>query len=77
MWSKSGKIWFFQKGEAKVEIIILPLVVIQSSPLLATPEYSEKNRCSGYNNFNECHLFSSEYSDAGLKTTGLRMIILT
>ena len=41
------------------------------------PKYSEKNRCSGYNNFNEYHLFFSEYSGAGLKNTRLGIIILT
>ena len=47
-----------KKGQAKVEIIIPNPVVIKSSPLL--PLSLEKNGCSGYNNFNECHLFFSE-----------------
>ena len=40
-----------EKGQAKVEIII-------PNP---APEYSRKNRCSVYINFNECALFFSEY----------------
>ena len=39
----------------------------------STPsEYSEKNRCSEYNIFKECHLFVSEYSGAGLKNYWIR-----
>ena len=47
-----------KKGQAKVEI--------------AAPKFSEKNRCSGYNNFNEYHLFFSEYSGAGLRSYWIR-----
>ena len=41
---------------------------------LAAHEFSEKNRCSRYNNFNESHLFFSEYSGA---TRDFGIIILT
>ena len=38
----------------------------------AFSEYSGKNKCSGYNTFNECHLFVSEYSGTGLKNYWIR-----
>ena len=39
---------------------------------LAVSEFSKKNRCSGYNNINECHLFFSKYLVAGLKYYWIR-----
>ena len=58
--------------ESKRDRLKLKLLFLIQHNFNPAPEHSEKNRCSRYYNFNECHLFSSEYSGAGLKNYWIR-----